>query len=1001
MNRRIFIATGVFCMFAAVASPAIAEDVLLMDFEKGGDFLAPRVDPNDLTTKPSCSAAINANWATQGKSSAQITLSQYQLGMPEWPGINLVAGRDFSVTDWSRFGQFALDIKNDCNHEIRVAVELRHEDKNGFTQAIDIAPNAQDTVLIDLQRAWKKSQFPIDMTRISQIIIYSTRPKEDWKYSIDNMRLLDNKKAIESGNKAKWAKIAIGYIHDAKTRDALAAELDAFVAAVDNEKFAGDDQRDAAFDALMQKIMDVRYKSDWFFNFGPQAGTEKGWKHVSAKTAFSDETGFGWVDQPALSEKAFEAVTAWGLRQSTPHVVSKQAPPIFMNEQQTGFVFSRNPATFRAVLPNGDYRVLLITGYPGEDTERFCPVDMTAGIQGRPHRITLAERKAFKTHIFDAAVKDNTLTVNFSTNSDHHWLVNAIAVWPVEMHDRAWSEYVSPLRDQITIMPEQLRAELLDDQRVKPAPRDNVPAEYVQHGFAPFVAQQLDDHTAAYTPASYGIDAGLSTRTAKNEIATMTFGLLPLADAPFHLTITPSDLKGEGGSIAADAVRVRMIENRGWAPDVLRKKLQEWPKILRDPYEGAWQWRPWEAAIFYVTVKLPEGTAAGNYEGVLNIAAGDKKPLTVPVKLTVLPVELKLDDDYTYSAYWYWFVEKSEARVRAEFRNMRDHGFNMGPTWRVSIKGAIVDGKAQWTIGKPDKIVDILREYGMLRSIPMAIETHVRWAMKELHNVVPIKCPVDVPLPIEFYDNITSLVAELEAWTKANNLPQVYYYTMDEICDYRLAKKLGDAVKKVPGAKLFSNSNPIIQAQLGDMVDLACYSYGGFTSEEKLAEEIKGRKSIAWTYPNDSLSCPRVGTRMLWGLTGRKIGFKGLWPWAYDVWTGSPNSPYDGFYPDYVFVYGDVDGPIDTVCYEEARCGIDDGRYYDTAEAMIAKLKAKGSPEALALASEAQEQLRAIMNEVSFRYLDAESQEYGRKHCMQWRSRLQDIVLRLNQAMEQ
>ena len=101
MNRRIFIATGVFCMFAAVASPAIAEDVLLMDFEKGGDFLAPRVDPNDLTTKPSCSAAINANWATQGKSSAQITLSQYQLGMPEWPGINLVAGRDFSVTDWS------------------------------------------------------------------------------------------------------------------------------------------------------------------------------------------------------------------------------------------------------------------------------------------------------------------------------------------------------------------------------------------------------------------------------------------------------------------------------------------------------------------------------------------------------------------------------------------------------------------------------------------------------------------------------------------------------------------------------------------------------------------------------------------------------------------------------------------------------------------------------------------------------------------------------------
>ncbi|NLW85862.1 MAG: DUF4091 domain-containing protein [Planctomycetes bacterium] len=1003
MRASVIVSASVFCVLAA--SIASAKDVVLQDFEKPGAYLEPRLDLRDKSGKPVMASTLNPHWATSGRRSLQMSFRKYEVNQSQYPGtIMLLDKGDFAVSDWSKYGQFALDIRNECPETIKVTVEIRSDpNRNGYCEWVFIKPNQIETLKVNIQNAWKKSQYNADMSGIKKIIVYSTRPDGNWKYSIDNMRLLDNLKELHLSSKVAQATTAIEYLHDASVRGQFEGRLKELVDGVNKGRINVGEQLDTAFEKLMSELMSARYTSEWFFNFGPdgQASKAAGWKQVTPASRFSDESGFGWVGSPEVSAKAVEAHAGWGFNKDKPYVTAKQAPSIWLNEQQAGCISSLKPAEFRAKMPNGEYRVMLITGYPGEELERFCPVDMTAAIQGQPHRITLAERKIFKTHIFDATVADGTLTVAFSRNIGHPWIINAIAAWPVEAHDRAWSEFVAPLRDNIRIMGEQERAELLDDRREKPQPRTNVPAEHKEYGFAPFAVKDLCDYPSAYTPSSYGINGPLACRVARNEIAAVRFGLLPLANAPFHLKVVAGELKGPGGTIPASAVRVRMIENTPWAPDITRRVLVELPRAMHDAYEGAWQWRPWQATVMHVAVKLPDGTRAGLYEGSLQVTAGEMKTLTIPVKIEVLPVDIHLDPSYTYGAYWYWYVEKSEARVISEIENMRDHGFNMVPTWRVSIKGAVKDGRIEWTIGQPDKIVGMLRERGLLRPIPMAIETHVRFAMKELHNVVPQKCPVDVPLPPEFYDNITSLVAKIEEWRKANDLPEVYYYTMDEICDYRLAKKLGDAVKKVPGAKLFSNSNSIIQDQLGDMVDLACYAYEGYTKEQDLAKKIAARKNtIVWTYPNSVLNSPPTAARLLYGFSGRKIGFKGLWPWAYNSWSGSPNSPYDGYYADFVCVYPELDAPIDTCNYEEIRRGIDDGRYLDTAAAMINRLDAKGTPQAKAAADEARRGIQMIMNEVTFTYLDEESMKAGQEKCPQWRTRLQDIVLKLNDALQ-
>ena len=968
----------IFLMLFCLCGITFADNVLLQSFESSTNKWKARHDSFDQGKRLYNTTEITQDWASHGKRCMKLAFSKYRDGQPQWPGVSFLKDRgDFSVSDWSGFGEFRVDITNPGTEKVTVSVELRSApDSNGFTQSVDVNPESQKTLKIDLFKAWVARRNPIDKHNISKIIVYTTRPQGEIKYCIDNLRLIDNKRELALSKKMARAELALKYFIGSDKRTKLRRKLDLL-----KNECAGNKPIRKLSRELESFIFDAktaRYLPEYAYNFSSITDTGN-WKTISPSSIYDKKIGYGWIGTPELLCKRIE----------------EQKPFMYLNEQQKEFSVSKQPATFRLELPNGKYRMMLIVGYPGKAEDRICPIDMTVKTNGHGHRITLAERKIFKTPVFDTKIEKGVLNVVFSSNNSHPWIVNAIAIWPIEDDELAWNEFVVPLQDYIQILPEDERAEWIDT-RVCPENRNNVPERFHAFGIAPFQTKDLVDYTLSYTPDKYGFEEDLFLSGARNEITTGTFGLLALANAGDKLTIKSSDLKSHNFMIPASSVRVRMVENIPY-PEIKdeEQRIVEHPRFLLDSYEGSWAWRSWEAREFYITIKHSEKVKPGEYKGQLSVSTGNKKAIIIPVILRVLPFTLSRNNDFSYGAYWYWYVEKSRKRVESEFRNMIDHGFNMVAPWRIPVKANVKNGKIDWEIGQPTKTMKMIQQFNLLRPVPYSMS--ISSAMEKLHGVRLRKNPVDVPVPAEFYENVTELTRLILLWQKKHNFPEVYFYPLDEIADYKLAVKLAKAIKRVPGAKLFCNSNPVIQKQLGDLVDINCYSYLKYLSEEELHMLIKARPNAqAWTYPNETVIGRKISGRLLWGLTGRKIGLQGLWPWAYMSPSGSPNSAFDGNYPDYMLAYPDIDKPIDTVQYEEIRRGIDDGRYYDTAIRMIEKLKASGDPESRKIAEQAEKEIEYIIREVPFSHRDKTSMESGRKGVTIWRRKFVNIVVNLH-----
>jgi hypothetical protein len=975
----------IFLMLFCLCGVTFAENVLLQSFESSTNQWKARHDSFDPGKMLSNTTEITQDWASHGKRCMKLAFSKYREGQPQWPGVSFLKARgDFSVSDWSDFGEFRIDIKNTGTEKATVSVELRSApNSNGFTQSINVDPGSQKTLKIDLSKAWAARRNPIDKHNIIKIIIYTTRPQGEIKYCIDNLRLVDNKRELALSKKMARAELALKYLIDSDKRTNLRRKLDLLKNECTGNKPIR--QLSQELEGFIFDARTARYLPEYAYNFSSMTDTGN-WKNILPSSIYNKKTGYGWIGTPELLCERIE----------------EQKPFMYLNEQQKEFIVSKQPATFQADLTNGKYKVMFIIGYPGKAEDKICPVDMQVKINGHEHRITLAERKIFKTPIFDATVEEGTLNVVFSSNNSHPWIVNALAVWPIQDNELAWNEFIAPIRDHIQILPENERAEW-NDTRVVPEIRDNIPKQFHSFGLAPFQTEELVDYSTSYTPASdkYGLNDGISISGARNEIATGTFGLLALANADDKITIKSSDLKSRNFMIPASSVRVRMVEN---IPYPERKdeeqRIIEHPRFLLDSYEGSWAWRPWEAREFYITIKYSGKVKPGEYKGQLSVSTGNKKAIIIPVVLRVLPFNLFRNNDFAYGAYWYWYVEKNRKRVESEFRNMIDHGFNMIAPWRIPVKANVKNGKIDWEIGQPTPTMKMIQQFNLLRPVPYSMS--ISSAMEKLHGVKLQKNPVDVSVPAEFYENVTELTRLILLWQKKHNFPEVYFYPLDEIADYNLAVKLAKAIKKVPGAKHFCNSNPIIQKQLGDLVDVNCYSYLKYLSEEELYYLIKSRPGVpAWTYPNETVIGKRISGRMLWGLSGRKIGLQGLWPWSYMSPMGSPNSAFDGNYPDYMLAYPDIDRPIDTVQYEEIRRGIDDSRYYDTALQMIEKLKNSNDLEKRKIAHAAEGDVKSILKEVPFSHREKKSMELGRTHIPIWRNRLVSILEKLNKADRQ
>lgn len=329
----------------------------------------------------------------------------------------------------------------------------------------------------------------------------------------------------------------------------------------------------------------------------------------------------------------------------------------------------------------------------------------------------------------------------------------------------------------------------------------------------------------------------------------------------------------------------------------------------------------------WVTVRVPADAAPGAYSGRLLVRRATGEVGSVGLELRVLPFALA-PSPLTYSLYYRGEMSgdwpdgsvssewKSEAQLRAELRNMFEHGVTNPTVYQ----------------GMDDTLLPIFLE--ARREAGTDGQPLFFLGMGTGSSSDPTELA-----------ELTQRVEDLIAFVTPYGVTDVYIYGHDEATGAELeAQRLAWEAVHAGGGKVFvagylgAGGNFDV---MGDIQDLLICATGPSAEE---AARWHGEGHLIFNYAN-----PQVGNeqperyRRNYGLLLWQADYDGAMDYAYQHSFGSLWNDFDHVdYRDHVFAYATVDGVIDTVEWEGFREGVDDIRYLATLQQLVAEKKAEG-----------------------------------------------------------
>lgn len=378
---------------------------------------------------------------------------------------------------------------------------------------------------------------------------------------------------------------------------------------------------------------------------------------------------------------------------------------------------------------------------------------------------------------------------------------------------------------------------------------------------------------------------------------------------------------------------------------------------------------------FWLTVRVPEGTKTGLYEGTMELVAQGKLLGSVEIKINVLPVKLPPAFDICtiygmpqlnlYNRGTVRAERKTEQQFRAMIENMYAHGITH-PRFNVNAKGYL--GLSLFDEEIIRKELAIIREI-----IPTDKQPFLGPSITELVGGMGSPPPIVWKLTPEQKQELQENAARIIRFAQAYGYGDVYFYGIDEATGDRLAgqRELWEAVREA-GGKVFVTGGKGETGNLelmGDIQDMFV-SYDHPSREE--AEEWHGLgHKILSVWNAAGRYGGRLGSgredpeahRRNYGLMIWKSNYDGTSYYAYTEWFAWNDFDKGKTGRSCAMVYPTVDGVIDTVQWEGYREGVDDVRYAVMLENLIAQAKQTGKKQAEAAAAE--------------KYLDSFDTEYG------------------------
>jgi hypothetical protein len=730
-----------------------------------------------------------------------------------------------------------------------------------------------------------------------------------------------------------------------------------------------------------------------FFDFGTKTSQlAEGFIAVTPESAWAPETGFGWVDKPALTavEKADLTkvkVLQRPLKPGMPDSVDEF--PVFLNALSEDHVSGNATATFRVAVPKGAYKVWILLGSPGgcgtSRPNRYVVWDTRIACGNREVSATFPGEDEARVLTMDVV---SSGTLDFQISSRNRWLLNGMVIVPEAQWDSVKAEKLARYEQDIYLLPEEQWSKWTKTQHEEKNPLPEFTKEELDRGLVAYTRSYISNIWPNTAPLRAEIDAPVRAFASPGEYEPLNFAILPLRDLK-DVRVKFSDLKSKDGqSIEASSIDTRFVKymwtrpnyNYLWttyrAPDVLM------PMVPSDLTKGE-NFRVW------ATVRVGEGTPAGIYSGKAEIFSGEKKLQEVPVELRVLQFTLEKDRGITYGMYYNnpvidvarakdafsreWFRGKAEK----EIRDMVEHGMN-------GVERTLHGKKNQNGDFEPnfDNLalqIDVGRPTGF-NDRPMPLQLYPAVLIYfDKHNIPrPGTHLKDLKMPPQaYFDDITKLVERIEAERKLRGWPEFLYYPLDEpeplgspdVVPF--VAKLMEAIKKVPGVRTYMTGDPVNERggppwnPVYSFIDVWCNQ--PFKPDyETIKAEAATRPGVEyWCYPNhvcgENDHTRNIGARMTYGFGFWRSGYRGLIPWIYQHNQGNSWNYLDGRNSD-VFIRSADDGsPIPVVTWEVYREGIDDMRYITTLENWIERAKAAGRED---LAKAGRDDLDFVWNSI-------------------------------------
>ena len=694
------------------------------------------------------------------------------------------------------------------------------------------------------------------------------------------------------------------------------------------------------------------------FQFGiPNSARRYGFTKVTAKEVFKPEKGYGFQSVEGLM--AFDRGGSEIVSPKDEYTASVYGAYRTTSQITCALVEGTSDNAFVVAIPDGEYTVWLIACDPQCDPPLF---EVWANGEKKLD-VRIPRRQFVFMEPFRARAVEGRLKIEFK--GPHGWILNGLVIGK---EGPELTEAVNKVERHIFFLTEQ---ELPKWHEVKSRPA-NPPlawsASEKEKGYVVFPVDYTESVTPAFVPERSAIGRPITTFAAPGEFEPASFCISSSKDLG-NVTVELSDLVGEeaGQKVKRENVKVGIV--RCWPQRVAgwggKGEYHVVPEIIEPPSERSSRVQAGRANQWWLTVHVPQDTAAGRYRMSLTVRPEKAPPTVLEWRLLVLPFQLTRPKDKHWGTWLdgfppvgrLWGPQRRgrntpvevERLAREDMADYREHGFDLALLNYYFGVNEKPDGSFTYSLSTLPQDMEYLKQLGSDAPVVICFEYTCRnieygFADERKKHVAGTFSP-------RAQKAIVGLVRYIRDEAKRHNWPRIYFFPIDEPGNnktanrYQFAENVLDFVHEVPDCQTAVTVTSGCVQRLGDRVDARIYAYGHYSRDRVLKEVKQGHPF--WYYENGMFyGHNTLASRGHTGFEFLRSGAEVATAWGFAATQANPHNDFDGGHKDWNVIFPGVDRPTPTIYWELCREGVDDCRYVATLQQEIRKARERGETQA-------------------------------------------------------